>query len=78
MQQSDLVRVITNADDFILGEEGLAWLRATLGDRLVVFPHGGHLGNLYVEQVQESVFAALEDERTTPAADETDTTESAE
>jgi hypothetical protein len=24
----------------------LAWLQATLGERIVVYDHGGHLGNL--------------------------------
>ncbi len=37
---------LTNADDLILDADELAWLRATLGDRIVVYPHGGHLGNL--------------------------------
>ncbi len=37
---------LTNADDLILDADELAWLRATFGDRIVVYPHGGHLGNL--------------------------------
>jgi hypothetical protein len=37
---------LTNADDLILDADELAWLRATLGERIVVYPHGGHLGNL--------------------------------
>ena len=37
---------LTNADDLILDADDLAWLRATLGERIVVYPHGGHLGNL--------------------------------
>jgi hypothetical protein len=37
---------LTNADDLILDADELAWLRATLGGRIVVYPHGGHLGNL--------------------------------
>ena len=37
---------LTNADDLILDADELAWLRATLGDRIKVYPHGGHLGNL--------------------------------
>ena len=36
----------TNADDLILDAAELAWLRDTLGTRLVVYEHGGHLGNL--------------------------------
>jgi uncharacterized membrane protein len=36
----------TNADDLILDQAELEWLRARLGSRIVVYPHGGHLGNL--------------------------------
>ncbi len=36
----------TNSDDVILDRADLAWLRATLGERLAVYDHGGHLGNL--------------------------------
>jgi predicted alpha/beta-fold hydrolase len=35
-----------NSDDPILNQPELAWLKATLGDRLMVYDHGGHLGNL--------------------------------
>lgn len=36
----------TNSDDFILDRADLDWLRSTLGGRIVVYDHGGHLGNL--------------------------------
>jgi hypothetical protein len=36
----------TNSDDVVLNQAELAWLRSTLGSRLVVYDHGGHLGNL--------------------------------
>jgi hypothetical protein len=36
----------TNADDLILDAAELAWLRDTLGARIAVYEHGGHLGNL--------------------------------
>ena len=53
------VRVLTNADDFILGESNLAWLQGVMGARLTVFPGGGHLGNLHLEPVQQAVLRAL-------------------
>ncbi len=37
---------LTNSDDLILDRDELDWLKATLGRRLVVYDHGGHLGNL--------------------------------
>lgn len=36
----------TNDDDLILDKAELEWLKSTLGDRIVVYDHGGHLGNL--------------------------------
>jgi ABC-type transporter lipoprotein component MlaA len=36
----------TNSDDVILDKPELAWLQATLGERIAVYDHGGHLGNL--------------------------------
>jgi hypothetical protein len=36
----------TNSDDVILDKPELAWLKETLGQRIVVYDHGGHLGNL--------------------------------
>lgn len=46
LRRSDKIAVMTNADDIILGRGDLSFLRETLGDRLTVYPHGGHLGNL--------------------------------
>jgi hypothetical protein len=36
----------TNSDDLILDKSELAWLESTLGSRIAVYDHGGHLGNL--------------------------------
>jgi len=36
----------TNRDDLILDGAELAWLERTLGARIAVYDHGGHLGNL--------------------------------
>jgi hypothetical protein len=38
--------VQTNSDDLILDKPELAWLEDTFGTRIVVYDHGGHLGNL--------------------------------
>jgi hypothetical protein len=38
--------VQTNSDDLILDKAELAWLKKTLGSRIAVYDHGGHLGNL--------------------------------
>jgi hypothetical protein len=36
----------TNDDDLILDRPELTWLQDTLGTRIAVYNHGGHLGNL--------------------------------
>jgi hypothetical protein len=36
----------TNKDDLILDQRELSWLQDTLGARIVVYDHGGHLGTL--------------------------------
>ncbi len=38
--------VQTNRDDLILDKSELQWLERTLGDRIAVYEHGGHLGNI--------------------------------
>lgn len=43
---SSKIAVMHNADDVILGPGDLGFLRKTFGDRLTVFPYGGHCGNL--------------------------------
>jgi hypothetical protein len=60
-QNNGKVRVIVNANDLLLGEENLAWLKETFADRLTVFPGGGHLGNLNQTVVQREIVRALND-----------------
>jgi len=40
----------TNSDDLILDTQELAWLKSTLGSRIVVYDHGGHLGTVGEKQ----------------------------
>ncbi|MFZ3205831.1 MAG: serine/threonine protein kinase [Pseudomonas sp.] len=46
LKESSKIAVMHNADDLILGPGDLGFLRRTLGDRLTVYPFGGHCGNL--------------------------------
>ncbi len=55
------VRVFHNADDFLLTDTHREWLKKTLGPRLTLFDHGGHLGNLYLREVQELMIKAVEE-----------------
>lgn len=55
------VRLILNQNDFLLPDEDLRWLQATLpAEDLTVFPQGGHLGNLANPTVQKAIVRALE------------------
>ncbi|WP_071871766.1 serine/threonine protein kinase [Atopomonas hussainii] len=39
------IAVMHNADDVILGPGDLGWLERTFGERLTLYPRGGHCGN---------------------------------
>ena len=40
------IAVMHNADDLILGPGDLGFLRRTFGERMTLYPRGGHCGNL--------------------------------
>jgi Alpha/beta hydrolase family len=50
----------TNSDDLILDQAELSWLKTTLGPRIVVYDHGGHLGNLGERQQIADMLAMLD------------------
>ena len=49
----------TNSDDLILDQRELQWLKDTLGQRLVVYDHGGHLGTIGEKQQLADLLAML-------------------
>lgn len=46
LRDSPKIGVMHNADDIILGAGDLGFLRRTFGDRMTLYPRGGHCGNL--------------------------------
>jgi len=46
LKQSGKISVVHNADDIILNKGDLDFIRATFGNRAVIYPGGGHLGNI--------------------------------
>ncbi|MBF8781903.1 serine/threonine protein kinase [Pseudomonas fulva] len=46
LASSPKIAVMHNADDVILGPGDIGFLRKVFGDRLTLYPHGGHCGNL--------------------------------
>ncbi len=55
------VRLVANQDDILLAPEDAQWLEQTFGDRLTLFPRGGHLGNLGETPVQVAILRAFSD-----------------
>jgi hypothetical protein len=48
-----------NSDDLILDKRELAWLEDTMGSRIAVYDHGGHLGNIGERQQVSDMLAML-------------------
>lgn len=46
LRDSPKIGVMHNADDIILGAGDLGFLRRTFGERMTLYPRGGHCGNL--------------------------------
>lgn len=46
LRDSPKIAVMHNADDVILGPGDIGFLRKVFGERLTLYPHGGHCGNL--------------------------------
>ena len=52
LKHTDKIGVVTNQDEIILAPGELDFLRRVFGQRLRVYPYGGHLGNMnYTENV---------------------------
>jgi hypothetical protein len=60
LQANPNIRIIANRNDFLLAAEDLAWIEATFAPgQVVLFEHGGHLGNLSEPVVQQAIVGAL-------------------
>ncbi|CAI8732807.1 alpha/beta hydrolase [Methylocaldum szegediense] len=53
------VYLMHNADDFLVSEEDLRSIERIFGDRAIIYPHGGHLGNLWYTQNRRDILAIL-------------------
>jgi predicted alpha/beta-fold hydrolase len=49
------VQFMHNADDFIARRKSIEELKDGLGDQVTLYPHGGHLGNLWYPENKEYV-----------------------
>ena len=55
LRQNPKIRVQICDDDFLLTGSDITWFRGIFGGRLKEYPHGGHLGNLYLPAVQDDL-----------------------
>ena len=50
LRTSPKIAAVTNADELILNEEDFAFLKDVFKDRLVIYPKGGHCGNMFYKE----------------------------
>lgn len=61
LQSNTNIRVIANRNDILLDPGDLEWIESTFAaDRVTLFEHGGHLGNLSEPTVQRAILGALD------------------
>jgi ABC-type transporter lipoprotein component MlaA len=62
LRNNPKVRVQFCDDDFVLTPEDISWFHSTFGNRITEYTEGGHLGNLYLPEVQEKLVALFSDQ----------------
>ena len=50
LRNSPKIAAVTNADELILNEKDFAFLKDVFKDRLVIYPKGGHCGNMFYKE----------------------------
>jgi hypothetical protein len=50
LRNNPKVYIMHNADDFLTNRKSIEDLKDALGDRVVLYPYGGHLGNIWYPQ----------------------------
>jgi hypothetical protein len=53
------VHIMHNADDFFVDKKSIAELKEAMGDQMVLYPYGGHLGNLWYSENKEEVLSVF-------------------
>ena len=59
LREAQNIRVIHNVDDPLISSADRRYLNETLGNRIVWFDCGGHLGNLFAVRHEEEVFKSF-------------------
>ncbi len=55
LRSNPRVYIVHNADDFLADGKSLDELREAMGSRMIVYPYGGHLGNLWYPPTRDYV-----------------------
>ena len=50
LRTSRKIAAVTNADELILNEKDFAFLKDVFKDRLIIYPKGGHCGNMFYKE----------------------------
>jgi len=50
LRNSDKIVAVTNKDELILSEEDFTYLKNTFKDRIIIYPKGGHCGNMFYKE----------------------------
>jgi hypothetical protein len=63
LRDNPRVYVVHNADDFLAEPKSIEELKEIMGERMTLYPSGGHLGNLWYPETRDHVVSIF---RTTP------------
>ena len=50
LRTSPKIAAVTNTDELILNENDMSFLKDVFKDRLVIYPRGGHCGNMFYKE----------------------------
>ena len=53
LRSNPKVHIMHNADDFLANRKTIEALKAALGDQVMLYPYGGHVGNLWYPENKE-------------------------
>ena len=55
LRNNPKVRILHNLDDFMADKKSIEALKEELGERVTLYPYGGHLGNLWYPENKETI-----------------------
>jgi len=59
LRDNPKVYIMHNADDFLTDKKSIEKLKEALGERVVLYPYGGHLGNLWYPENKKDALGIL-------------------